>query len=212
MTLTESRNILIADDHFVVRQGVEMLLFEVFDNINVFHASTMAEVYKNLTKFSFYLIVLDAVFPDGNTINEIGKLKKEYPTTKVLIYSGLDEKIYGPKFLQLGVNGFLSKLAVEQDIILAFQTIQKDKIYTSPSIQNRLGEQSSKSENHNPFTLLSEREFQIMVSLANGLGNLEICNQFDLKPTTVTTYKNRIFEKLNIRNLSELMELYRLYH
>lgn len=211
MTINGTRNILIADDHYVVRQGVELILTDILDTINIFHASTLNEVKQSLKKFDFFLIVLDAVFPDGHTINEVTAIRKEYPDTKILIYSGLEEHIFGLKFIELGVDGFLSKLATETEISTAFQTLLRNKIYLSEKLKT----QQIRYENNisqNPFSKLSEREFQIMVNLIQGKGNLEICNIFDLKPTTVTTYKNRIFDKLSIQNLSELITLYQLHY
>lgn len=211
MTINGTRNILIADDHYVVRQGVELMLTDILDTINIFHASTLNEVKQSLKKFDFFLIVLDAVFPDGHTINEVTAIRNEYPDTKILIYSGLEEHIFGLKFIELGVDGFLSKLATETEISTAFQTLLKNKIYLSEKLKT----QKVRYENNisqNPFSKLSEREFQIMVNLIQGKGNLEICNIFDLKPTTVTTYKNRIFDKLSIQNLSELITLYQLHY
>lgn len=205
-------NILIADDHFVVRQGMEIMLCDIFDEINLFHASTLAEVYQTLQKHVIHLIVLDANFPDGNTINEIKNITGKYPDVKILIYSALDEHLFGLKFYHSGVDGFLSKLAEEQEITKALENIKNHRTYFSPKLQQLISTQSNHISTDNPFHLLSEREFQIMVNLINGLGNLEICNTFGLKPTTVTTYKNRIFEKLSIKNLTDLIQLYNLYY
>jgi DNA-binding NarL/FixJ family response regulator len=123
----------------------------------------------------------------------------------------LEEQTHGPLYLNAGADGFLSKLAEEGEIKIAIQDMLENGSYMNRSLKDKIVQAYLHKEPVNPLQKLSEQEMQVMQLLVKGLGNLEICNQLNLKPTTVTTYKNRLFEKLSVKNLPELIEVHRMY-
>lgn len=208
----KDKKILLADDHFVVRFGIELLIKENYPSFEIFHAENFAAIQEVLSSHPIDLIVLDATFPEGNSLSFIPQIKNISPLSKILIYSALDENIYGPNFLNIGVQGFLSKLAPEKEIKIAIETMLYRGQYLSAHLKDTLAQAYITKQPINPFEKLTSREFEVMLLMVQGMGNLEICNQLSVQPTTVTTFKNRMFKKLNIKNLSELIDLHRSYY
>lgn len=204
-------HILLADDHFVVRGGLELIIKGYYADAKIFSASNFKEIFKSLEQQSFSLLILDANFPEGNSLSIIEKVLAVQPDLKILIYSALEENIFASKFFSLGVKGFLSKMADEEEILFAIRKVINGETYLSETLkETMLGGLMDKSQ-VNPLEKLSPREFEIMVLMAQGGANLEISNKLDIKPSTISTYKSRIFGKLAIANISELIALYKLY-
>lgn len=208
----KDKKILLADDHFVVRFGIELLIKENYPSFEIFQADHLASILEVLRSHPIDLIILDATFPEGNSLSFIPLIKNISPLSKILIYSALEENIYGPNFLNVGVQGFLSKLAPENEIKIAIETMLYRGQYLSAPLKDKLAQAYVTKQPINPFEKLTPREFEVMLFMVQGLGNLEICNQLGIQPTTVTTFKNRMFEKLNIKNLSELIDLHKNYY
>ena len=211
MTIEHPKKILIADDHFIVRGGLELILKKHFSGYELFFASNLKEILSLLKISDFDLMILDVDFEEDNSINFISDIFDLQPQIKILIYSGLDEDLYAPKFFEFGVLGFLSKLSIETEVIDAIACVLKGEHYLSKNMKDKMLKGLLKSTD-NPLNTLSKREFEIMSLLAKGNGNLEISNKLNIRPTTISTYKSRIFEKLKITNLSELIELFKIYN
>lgn len=204
--------ILIADDHFVVKSGLKLVINGYYADYKLTFASDFKEIFEKLNRQSFTMLILDASFPDGNSLSIIEKVITIQPEIKILMYTALEENIFAPRFLELGVKGYLSKMADEDEIILAVTKVLNGEIYISKAMKELMLDHFMKKSPTNPFEKLSRREFEIMVLLVQGVANLEISNKLDIKPSTISTYKNRIFEKLDISNISELITLYKLHH
>ncbi len=210
--MSTEKNILLADDHYVVRQGLKMLFNFHYPFFNVLEASDFTEIFDVLNNHKIDLIVLDATFPNGNSLTEIPKIKSVSNHTKILIYTALDEDKVGVVYLNAGADGFMSKLANEDEIRNAIDQIFSFGKYINFNLKEKIVNAYLNNEILNPFEKLSSQEFQVMNLLLQGAGNLEICNALDLKPTTVTTYKNRIFDKLDVKNIAELIETHNRFY
>lgn len=210
----DSKNItfLVADDHSLIRQGMEFLIEELEFEGEVFHASTLQKVLETVENQSIDIAIIDAIFPDGNSLNIISQIKQIKPGIKVLVFSGVDESTQSIKYIQAGANGFLSKLSEEDDIKNAILKIHEQGKYLSAITQDLLLNSVSNKTFINPLQTLTEREIQIAELYAKGLGNLEIAAHLDIKQNTVSTIKKRIFDKLHIDNLVELIELMKTSH
>lgn len=198
---------LLADDHSLIRQGIVFLLEELDLEFDVHHASTLQKALDSLQVNPVDIAIIDAHFPDGNSLSIIPQIKNASPTTKILIFSGIDESTQALKFINAGANGFLSKLSEEEDVKTAILKMINEGEYISAATQALLMNSLRNRNLINPLFSLTERELQIAEMYAEGLGNLEIANQLDVKQNTVSTLKKRIFDKLNIENLVELVEL-----
>ncbi|MFL9838589.1 response regulator transcription factor [Flavobacterium sp. ST-75] len=204
-------NILIADDHSVVRQGVALILREAFKTIEIYHADSFQEVVVKLKKQSVNLLLLDINLPGGNSVGMISRVKDLQPATKILMFSAFDEEQYALRYLHAGVDGYLNKLSSEEKIIEAVTEILQGGRYFSNKVKERIFENVINKMPDNPLDSLSNRELEIADLLAKGEGNLEIANRLDIKMSTVSTYKSRIFDKLGITNVVSLVEKFKMY-
>ena len=204
-------NILIADDHSVVRQGVALILREAFNSVNIYHAESFSEISEILKKQSINLILLDINLPGGNNVGMINNIKEIQSSIKVLMFSAYDEDQYAVRYIHAGVDGYLNKLSSEDKIIEAVSEILRGGRYFSDKIKDRVFESVINKTPENPLESLSNREMEIADLLAKGEGNLEIANRLDIKMSTVSTYKSRIFEKLGINNVVSLAEKFNIY-
>lgn len=204
-------HILIADDHFVVKSGLKLVINAYYADYKIVCASNFKEIFDNLNQQPFDILILDANFPEGNSLSIIEKILTIKPEIKILMYTALEENIYASKFLSLGTKGFLSKLADEDEIISAITKILRGEIYMSSTLKEIMLNDFMNNTPMNPFEKLSKREFEIMMLLVQGEANLEISNKLRIKPSTISTYKNRIFEKLAVNNIPELIALNNLH-
>lgn len=205
--LDKSTTFLLADDHSLIRQGIVFLLEEMELEYEIHHASTLKKVLESLQANPIDIAIIDAHFPDGNSLTILSEIKNISPETKILIFSGIDENTQSLKFINAGANGFLSKLSEEEDVKQAILKMINSGEYISSVTQALLMSSVHNRNLINPLFSLTERELQIAEMYAEGLGNLEIANQLDIKQNTVSTLKKRIFDKLNIENIVELVEV-----
>jgi DNA-binding NarL/FixJ family response regulator len=131
---------------------------------------------------------------------------------RVLVYSMRSEKIYAQRVLALGGVGFLSKESSEEEVVRAIRRVLQGMEYLSPSTELRIMDKGlDPASMADPFSLLSDREIEVMEDLLQGLGVKEISVRFGVQPTTIATYKSRLFEKLGVTNLLELQSLVALH-
>lgn len=203
---------LIIDDHVVIRTGIKFLLFEKYQPAEIHEAFDGESAMQQLKNNEYSMVILDIQMPNTNTLSLMEYIKKEYPDTKVLIYSMSAEKIYAKRFLKNGAMGFLSKDAPLQEIINAIDMVLRNKIYISDQFAEILVEDSYAGKPANPFDSLSKREFEIAKLLLSGQTLTGISQTLKVQPSTVGTHKQRLFEKLSISNLLELKEMATTYN
>ena len=204
---SKSINFLLADDHSLIRQGVVFIIEEMELDCEIYQASNLHQTLEFINKFPIDIAIIDANFPDGNSLNVLPEIKKISPDIKILIFTGIDEGPQSLKYLTAGANGFLSKMNDEEEIKNAILKMVNSGAYISPITQALLIDSIRNPAVSNPLLLLTERELQIAKMYAEGQGNLEIANSLDIKQNTVSTLKKRIFDKLEIENIVELIEL-----
>lgn len=207
----QSLKFLLADDHMIVRQGMQLIIEDLVENFEIQTASSLSQIRERIKVHHFDIAILDAQLQDGNCISVIPEFKQLQPNVKIMVFTSFEEENYSLKFIEAGADGFLSKLSEEAEIQNAVSEMIKNGRYFPPFTQ-KLMEISSHDRNLlNPLNRLSERELQIATLYAKGAGNLEIANALDLKQNTVSTFKKRIFEKLKVETLVELVELMRIH-
>lgn len=202
--------ILLADDHSVVRHGISLILKEVHDNVSIIHADSFSQVLLKV-KENPDLVFLDINLPDGNSTKMVEKLRKNKPDLKILMFSAYDEEQYALRYIHAGANGFLNKDSSDEEILKAVKSVIETGKYISPLIREKILENVFHKTPINPLETLSDRESEVAQLLAKGEGNLEIANKLNIQMTTVSTYKNRIFEKLRINNVVSLVEVLKIY-
>lgn len=199
--------ILIVDDHSIVRTGLEVLLSEHLE-AQIDAASDGKEAIKKIKEVPYNLLILDINMPDTDCGTLVSNIKGFRPQLPILIFSMNDESLFALHYIKLGASGFLSKNAVDEDIIYAVKQILKGKKYLNPEL---IETERPHTMTMNPFKILSERELTVVHHLLKGKNILEISKIMSLHTSTVGTYRTRIFEKLNIKSLVDLTELARIH-
>ena len=206
-----SYKILIVDGHMVVKTGVSIILNSEINDLDIQFASTFSETLDKVKQFSYDLIILDINIPGGKNIEMIPEIRAIVPEVKILMFSAHEEEFYALRYVSAGADGFLNKLSSEEKLIEAVRSIREFGKYLTENLIDQLNNNLLNDEPLNPFDKLSKREIEIANLLVRGDGNLEISNNLGIQMSTVSTYKNRIFEKLKINNLVELIEKHHLH-
>ncbi len=205
--------ILITDDHAIVRVGSSMIIKNFLANVTIHHAESFNEMMQKLDIEKYDLLILDINMPGGNNFQMIENVRQKQSDIKILMFSAYDEQLYATRYLKAGVNGYLHKNSSEIEFQTAVNTILNNRQYMSPMIKEHLVNNviNKVKSSENPLGDLSNREIEVARFLIQGLGLLEITKELNLSMSTVSTYKNRIFEKLAVSNIAELIEKFRLY-
>ena len=209
--MTNTYTFITADDHSVITKSISYILKDLYSKSIVLELNCISDLIKTLYIQMVDLLLLDITFPDGNTLNIIPTIRKIQPNIKILIFSGMEENIYALRYINAGANGYLSKLSSEEEIKEAIKEIMVSGKYLSEKIQDKITNNYIFKKVTNPLEALSNRELEITHLMIEGYGNTEICCVLDLQKSTVSTYKTRIFEKLGVDNLSDLIQLFNLY-
>jgi two-component system invasion response regulator UvrY len=204
-------HILIIDDHSIVRTGIKLLAKEHL-TATTEEASDGKTALKKIKEKAYDLLLLDINIPDMDCGKLLSTILTISPETKVLIFSMNEEELFARHYLKSGAKGFLSKKSPDAEIIKAIQQVLAGKRYISPQLAEILGEDIAGNKNTNPFETLSERELSVVSHLLKGNTISAISEIMNLHPSTVGTYKTRIFEKLSIKSLIDLTELARIYN
>ncbi|MCG2460537.1 response regulator transcription factor [Flavobacteriaceae bacterium F89] len=198
--------VLIADNHPIVRMGIDRVLssasgFEVVDT-----ARTTTELFKKLEKVTPDVIILEMDIPEINGIAALRKLKQEYPDIKVLIYSGQSEDVYALSTIRAGAFGYLSKAADLDYIISAVKKVGEGNMFITNELAQRLAFDEGTQKPRRFFRKLSTREVEVLKLLASGKRNKEVAQGLNLNEKTISTYKARLMKKLNVDNLVDLLQ------
>ncbi len=201
-------NYLIADDHVIVRRGLRNLLNDQFHASDITEVATCKELMASLEERSYTMLLLDLQLTDGSTLDHLEKICSDHPGMKVLVYTMRSEQVYAQRVLALGGSGYLSKESSEEEVVRAIKHVLNGKDYVSSSVEDHMLE-IVKYDNGttNPLNMLSDREIGVMEELLAGLGVKDIAVRLGVQPTTVATYKARLFDKLGITNVLDLQRL-----
>ena len=154
-------NILIADDHTVVRRGLQEILAEEFPCANFGAASTGEEVFKILRANKWSVIVLDINLPDINGLAVLTEMHQLYPALPVLIMTMYPEEQYAMRALRSGAMGYLTKDSASGELVIAIQHLLNGRRYISPSLAEHLAGQLLSPQNSRPHEAFSDREFRV---------------------------------------------------
>lgn len=205
--------ILIADDHGVVRLGLSMIIKKLRPHALVEQVSDYKEVMQIIKETTFNLAILDLNMPNGNFQEALQAIKLRDPETKVMIFSSQDENLYAVRYLKMGADGFLHKDSGEDVINRALVKMLDKGRYMSENVKDSLicDKLNKQQTPNNPLELLSEREMEIASCFVEGEAPKDISNRLNIHASTVSTYKSRIFEKLKIQSIAELIKIFNFH-
>ncbi|MGV3601289.1 MAG: response regulator [Dyadobacter fermentans] len=207
------KNILIVEDYQIIRLATKILVQDLYREATIHEAGTFGAALAALTARMHDLVILDIQIPEGQGFEMIAALRSVQKNVPILIFSAIEERIYGIHYLRSGANGFISKSADTDEILAAIRSVSETGRYVSPRIKVELLNQLDKHnyQSDNPLLDLSAREITIMDMLIEGFWIKEIASKLDLTESSVSTYKARLFEKLQVTTLIEMFQKVRHY-
>ena len=203
-------NALLIDDHAVVRMGIRLVIREAFENASISECDDFNEGLRIVREKPIDLVVLDIHLPGGQDVKMIDMIKAVRKEVKILIFSGLSEKKYALKYVQAGADGYLSKRSDPDMYGEAILAVANDKKYLSEIVREQLVTQLPQNYNkikRRKWIGLTERELEISRLLIRGMWTKEIATQLQLKLSTVSTFKKKIFQKCGVTSSIELSKI-----
>lgn len=196
--------VLVADDHAVVRRGLRQLLSETLDLRVGGEAATSDECVQKVQERQWDAVVLDLSLPGGTGLDLLVEIKRLRPPLPVLILTAHSEEQYAVRALRAGASGFLNKESAPEQLVEAVRKIVRGGKYVSPAFAERLAFRLGPESDRPPHENLSNREFQVLCRLASGKTVSEVAQEMVLSVKTVSTYRARILEKMEMKTNAEL--------
>jgi DNA-binding NarL/FixJ family response regulator len=196
--------ILIADDHTIVRKGIIQILLADFPSAVIEEASTAEELIEKTIKGDWEIVITDISMPGRSGVEALHQIKLSKPSLPVLILSMYPEEQYAIRLLKAGASGYLNKEVAPAQLITAIKTILWGKRYITSAIAETMANHLSKDDSKLPHEHLSNREFEVMKLLASGKSLSEISELLMLSVSTISTYRARIFSKMEVNNIAAL--------
>ena len=204
--------VLVADDHEIVRMGLIQEIKQLKPQALLYEVEDYDSLYKQISKNRFDLAILDVKMPNGSFQEAIEYIRFKQPELKILVFSSQDEQLYAARYLKMGADGFLNKHSSKEVIERALNDMLSKGKYLSEELKDAMIFDSlTKQKKASPVESLSNRELQVANKLCEGMTIKEMSDHLHLHTSTISTYKNRIFEKLNINSIPELIEVLRMY-
>lgn len=198
-----SWRILLVDDHVAVQRGLEQILSANLRGAEFGHAKTAQQALDQVQKERWNLAVVDLNLPGRGGMELIRTLKDEQPDLHVLVYCMYAEEQFGVRALRAGADGYLTKDSAAEEIPRAVRSILDGGRYIGPSLAAAMAHNLVAGAE--PSDLLSDREYQVLQKLASGKTPTDIAQELTVSIKTVSTYRSRILEKLNLRTTADLI-------
>ena len=197
-------NILIVDDHELVRNGLVRIVSEEFKVDKMQEASSGSEAEKYARASDWNLIIMDMSMPDKTGLDVLKQLRAESNKTPILILSIHPENQYAMRILKAGGNGYITKDCPRLEFINAIKIILSGKKYISAAVAEKLASRFDDDISKEEHELISDRELQVLKLIASGKTVSEIAVELSLSTPTVSTYRSRLLEKMRMKNNAEL--------
>lgn len=198
-------NVLIADDHSIVRAGLIRVIEESKDIRVVAEASSGNEAIAKAQKLKPDVAVIDISMPDLDGLEVLNYFKENLPEIPVIILTMHEEEQYVIRAIESGALGYITKRSAPEQLVKAIQQVHNGKRFlTDRAVEALALHVHKKSDQKTPLDTLSTRELQVLRRLAQGSTNQEIADLYNISIKTVDTYRLRMLKKLNLRNNSEL--------
>lgn len=197
-------NVLIADDHALIRNGLKQLLSGEPLVENIGEAASGGEAIGKLQADRWDLMVLDIQMPDRSGIDILRHVRATHPETRVLVLSGFPERQYAVNVLRAGACGYVNKEMAPEELLTAVRAVLQGRRYVTPALAELLVNELDQDHDKPPHASLSEREFQVFCKLASGRTATEIANELCISVKTVSTYRTRVLEKMGFTSNADM--------
>ena len=197
-------NVLIVDDHAIVRQGLRQILLESGKVMHIGEAGCGAEAMRQIREAEWNVVVLDISLPDRNGIEILKQIKKECPKISVLMLSMHEEGLYAIRALKAGASGYLTKQSAPSELMAAIQQISRGRKYLTTTLAEAMADNLGASHDRPLHETLSDREYQTLRLIASGKSLTDAAEEMCLSVKTVSVYRSRLLEKMKLKNNAEL--------
>ena len=197
--------VLIADDHDIVRQGIEKILSKADGITVVGEASDGQEVIDQVKQLEVDVLLMDVEMPKKTGWDVLSELKTLKPKLPVIVLSIFPEEHYGPRFIKAGAAGYLNKASKPATLLDAIRKVHQGGRYVSPQLADLLIQDLGRTPEKNLHDTLSPREFQVFCGIAEGKKLKNIADELSLSITTVSTHRAHILEKMSLKSNAELV-------
>lgn len=196
--------VIIADDHAIVREGLKQILADTPDIIVRGEADCGLSAIKMCREYAFDLLLLDISLPDKNGIEVLKQIRKERPDTAVVMLSMHPEDQYAIRSLKAGAAGYVNKQSAPKELVNAIRLVAQGLKYISPSVAQQLANYLDDEHPINAHEALSDREYQTMTLIASGKAVSDIARELSLSVKTISEYRSRLLAKMKLKNNAEL--------
>jgi len=196
--------VLITDDHAVLRRGLKQILEDGFGKIQFGDAANAGEAIAQVAREHWDLVVLDITMPGRSGLDALKEIKTLKPNMRVIVLSVHSEDQFAVRVLKAGASGFLNKDSAPEELVKAVRKVLAGGRYVSASLAEKLAMKLDKPGDQLPHQTLSDREFQVLRMIGSGKTVSEIAQDLSLSVKTVSTYRSRILEKMNLNTNAEL--------
>lgn len=203
--------ILIVDDHAILRRGLKEILEREFRDVSIGGAGTAEEALTQLDSDKWDLVILDITMPGRSGVDVLRHLKALRPKLPVLVLSMHPEDQYGKRVLKAGASGYMNKESAPEELIKAVRKLLSGGRYVSPTLAETLAVDLGRDDGTPAHERLSDREFEVLRKMASGKTVGQIAQELHVSVPTVSTYRARILEKMGMSNNAELIR-YALSH
>jgi two-component system, NarL family, invasion response regulator UvrY len=195
---------IIADDHRIVRRGIKEIIQDEFPTAVIEEASDSESLINKILNQNFDLVITDISMPGRNGLEALQQIRQLRPSLPVIVLTIHPESQYAIRAYKNGAKGYLNKETAPDELVSAIKHVLAGKKYITQSVAEDFFATIEKKEA--PLhQLLSNREFEVLKLIASGKSNSEIAKQLLLSETTVSTYRTRILEKLNLQSTAEII-------
>ena len=198
-------NVIIADDHPIFREGIKKIISKTGDIRVTDEASSGDELLKKVKKNNYDVIILDISIPDRSGLEILKDLQDAKHRRAILILSMHPEEQYAIRALKAGASGYLTKGGEPEELIKAIRKVSSGGKYVSPFLAEKLATDLNAGPEQPPHEMLSDREYQVMTMLASGKSSTDIADELCLSLPTISTYRSRILQKMNLKNNAEVI-------
>jgi two-component system invasion response regulator UvrY len=205
------KRILIADDHAIVRRGLKDIILESFPSAVVEEVSNAEELIEKIVQEQWDVVISDLSMPGRSGLDALQQIKLLAPKLPVLILSMYPEDQYAIRVLKAGASGYLNKDMAPEELVNAINRVLSGRKYITPSVAEKLASNVNFNSDKFPHEYLSDREFEVLKLMAAGKSVTDISAVLFLGTTTISTYRARILNKMNLKNNAELTQ-YALEH
>ncbi|MBL0133992.1 MAG: response regulator transcription factor [Chitinophagaceae bacterium] len=197
--------ILIADDHDIVRKGLKLILMERYPDGYFLEAGDGEELVAKAKEMDWDIIISDISMPHKTGLQALKEIKEIKPQIPILILSIYSEDLYATRAMKMGAHGYVTKDLAEEELVKAIETVLQGKKFISPTVAEKLANSLVNEVADISHKNLSDREMDVFKLLAEGQSIAAIAQLLSLNASTVSTYRSRILEKMNMKSNADIV-------